>query len=558
MSKSNYLKPTILAAAIGGIILGSVLTFTLSGGGSNSADASGEAGAKKAPLYWVAPMDPNYKRDKPGKSPMGMDLIPVYEGGEKANDAGPGTINISPDVINNLGVRTGLAERKPLHTEIVTVGYVQYDQDKLVHIHPRVSGWIEKLYVKAAGDPVEKGGPLYSLYSPELVNAQEELVLALNRKNQRLIEASEDRLRALQIPEYFIQQLRKELKVQQTVTFYAPQNGVVDNLNIREGFFVQPGTTMLSIGALDEVWVEAEVFERQASLVKVNDPVTMTLDYLPGKTWTGKVEYIYPTLDSKTRTARIRLSFENTARKLKPNMFAQVAIHSDSSDLLLVIPREALIRTGSQDRVVLALGEGSYKSVEVTVGHLNQMIAEITSGIEEGETVVTSAQFLLDSESSKTSDFKRMHHGDDAPDSVWVPGEIKTLMLDHRMVTVRHDAIDAWGWPEMTMDFTVADKVDIELLKAGTVLHMEVSKVGDKKYEITATHIISSASDTKASVNDSQDTVDHSTMDHSTMNHGETDDVMVDHSQMNHGDTDHSTMDHSKMNHSNHEAKGGE
>ena len=541
MSKSNYLKPTILAAAIGGIILGSVLTFTLSGGGSNSADASGEAGTKKAPLYWVAPMDPNYKRDKPGKSPMGMDLIPVYDGGEKANDAGPGTINISPDVINNLGVRTGRVERKPLHTEIVTVGYVQYDQDKLVHIHPRVSGWIEKLYVKAAGDPVENGGPLYSLYSPELVNAQEELVLALNRKNQRLIQASEDRLRALQIPEYFIQQLKKELKVLQTITFYAPQNGVLDNLSIREGSFVQPGTTMLSIGALDEVWVEAEVFERQASLVKVDDPVTMTLDYLPGKTWTGKVEYIYPTLDSKTRTARIRLSFENTARKLKPNMFAQVTVHSDSSDLLLVIPREALIRTGSQDRVVLALGEGSYKSVEVTVGRLNQKIAEIISGLEEGEKVVTSAQFLLDSESNKTSDFKRMNHGDDLPKSVWVAGEIKSLMIDHRMVKVSHEAIDAWSMQGMAMDFIVADKVDIDSLTPGTKLHMEVTKTDGNQYRITGTHIMPNDSAVSVSEKKSESEVDHSTMDHSKMSHDVNAGSAIDHSKM-----DHSTMDHSK------------
>ncbi|WP_339616342.1 efflux RND transporter periplasmic adaptor subunit [uncultured Gilvimarinus sp.] len=558
MSKSNLLKPTILAAAIGGIVLGSALTFTLSGGGSDNAGDNVNAEAKKDPLYWVAPMDPNYQRDKPGKSPMGMDLIPVYEGGKKANDAGPGTINISPDVVNNLGVRTGLAERKPLHTEIVTVGYVQYDQDKLVHIHPRVSGWIEKLYVKAAGDPVEKGGPLYSLYSPELVNAQEELVLALNRNNQRLIQASEDRLRALQIPEYFIKKLKNELKVQQTVTFYTPQNGVVDNLNIREGSFVKPGTTMLSIGALDEVWVEAEVFERQASLVKVGDPVTMTLDYLPGKKWTGKVEYIYPTLDSKTRTARIRLSFDNAARKLKPNMFAQVVVHSDSSDLLLVIPREALIRTGSQDRVVLALGDGSFKSVEVAVGRVNQTVAEIIEGLEDGEKIVTSAQFLLDSESSKVSDFKRMHHGDDVPDAVWIPAEITNLMLDHRMVTVRHEAVDVWDWPAMTMDLTVADKVDLAPLKPGTILHMEVTKRGDKEYEITATHIISNATDIKAPKNDSQDTADHSMMDHSTMNHSDKMDVTEDHSKMNHGDTGNSKIDHSKMDHSSHTEKSGE
>lgn len=364
----------------------------------------------KVPLYWVAPMNPNYKSDKPGKSPMGMELIPVYEGGSDGTDTGPGIIKISPDVVNNLGVRTILAERKTLHTEIQTVGYVAYDEDQLIHIHPRVEGWIEKLYVKAAGDPVKKGQPLYEIYSPELVNAQEELLLALDRNSQRLIQAAEDRLKALQLPNEAVRQLTQSKKVKQTITFYAPQGGVVDNLNVREGFFVQPGTTLMSIGALDQVWVEAEVFERQVSEVRVGLPVTMSLDYLPGKEWQGKVDYVYPTLDSKTRTVKVRLRFNNEDYVLKPNMFAQVIIHTKSSANILLVPREAVIRTGNVNRVVLALGEGRFKSIAIKVGRISEESAEILSGLEEGERIVTSAQFLLDSESSKTSDFKRMHH----------------------------------------------------------------------------------------------------------------------------------------------------
>ncbi|GAB1259662.1 efflux RND transporter periplasmic adaptor subunit [Aurantivibrio plasticivorans] len=540
MNTSDIFKPATLVAAISGVLVGGLLTASL-GGGNSSSETSSDA--KQEPLYWVAPMDPNYRRDKPGKSPMGMDLIPVYDKGAKANDEGPGTISISPDVINNLGVRTGLVERQPLHTEIVTVGYVKYDEDKLIHIHPRVSGWVEKLFVKAAGDPVQQGEPLYSLYSPELVNAQEELVLALNRKNSRLIQAAEDRLKALQIPAASIKALKQTLKIQQTVTFYAPQTGVVDNLNIREGFYVKPGTTMLSIGALDQVWVDAEIFERQAALVKAGDPVTMNLDYLPGKTWSGQVDYIYPTLDSKTRTVRLRLRFENPDFALKPNMFAQVAVHSDSAEQLLVIPREALIRTGSQDRVVLALGEGSYKSIAVKVGREDQSIAEIIEGVSEGDRVVTSAQFLLDSESSKTSDFKRMHHGEDQPSSVWVAATIESVMPDHRMVTVKHEAIDAWGWPEMTMDFQVNPKVNFEALTPGTQLHMEITKLDNGQYEMTGTHIMNGGSEEDMS-SEEEEKVDHSQMNHGEMDHGE-----MDHSQMGHGEMDHSKMDHSQMNH---------
>lgn len=510
-----------LLSALAGFLLGGVLVGLLFNSGTQTPNSLTDT--EKKPLYWVAPMDANYRRDKPGLSPMGMDLIPVYDEGSKVNDAGPGTISINPSVVNNLGVRTGLVERKPLHTEIVTVGYVQYDENKLIHIHPRVSGWIEKLYVKAAGDQVEKDAPLYALYSPELVNAQEELILAMNRQNTRLVQAAEDRLRALQIPAAFIAELKSSLRIKQTVTFFAPQSGVVDNLNIREGFFVQPGTTMFSIGALDKVWVEAEIFERQASLVNTNDPVTMTLDYLPGKVWHGQVDYIYPVLDAITRTVKIRLRFDNKDAQLKPNMFAQVTVHSDSVDAILVIPREALIRTGSQDRVVIALGEGSFKSVEVKVGRIDQHVVEIISGVEEGEKIVTSAQFLLDSESSKTSDFKRMNraegnfNGTDSsdknnkkPNAVWVAGVVQSQHIEERMVAVEHDAIDEWGMAGMTMNFKVARGVDIQTLTPGTELHMQIFLDG-AMFEISAVHIRAVGD----GVMEMDTNMNHESMDHS-------------------------------------------
>ncbi|MFT6955447.1 MAG: Cu(I)/Ag(I) efflux system membrane fusion protein [Halieaceae bacterium] len=359
----------------------------------------------KEPLYWVAPMDSNYRRDSAGKSPMGMDLVPVYA----IDDDAPGIVKISPEVINNLGVRTAVASMKNMQADIRTVGYVQYDQDNLVHIHPRVEGWVEKLYVKAAGNPVLKGQPLYDLYSPQLVNAQEELVLSLRRDSSRLVQAAEDRLLALQLSKGFVDRLKRDQEVHQTVTFTAPQSGVMDSLNIREGFFVGPKTTLMSIGALDNVWVEAEVFERQAASLEEGLSVTMWLDYLPGKQWTGRIDYVYPSLDEETRTLRVRLRFNNEGGELRPNMFAQVIIHADAGDETLVVPREALIRTGEQDRVVLALGEGRFKSIAVRSGRYSSEYAEILDGLNPGDTVVASAQFLLDSESSRTSDFKRMH-----------------------------------------------------------------------------------------------------------------------------------------------------
>ncbi len=440
---------------------------------------------EKKPLYWVAPMDANYKRDKPGQSPMGMDLIPFYAGGN--TDDSPGTVRISPNVVNNLGVRTTVAKRQSMHSEIKTVGYVKYDEDKLLHIHPRVEGWIETLYVKAAGDPVKEGQPLYDIYSPALVNAQEEFVLALGRKNKRLIRAAEDRLRALQLPQSVITQLKKTKQVKQTITVVAPQSGVVDNMNIREGVFVKPGNMVMSIGSLEQVWVEAEVFERQVFQVSAGLPVTMTLDFLPGKSWLGKVDYVYPTLNAKTRTVKLRLRFDNKSQELKPNMFAEVIIHAKSDGDALLVPREAIIRTGSVDRVVLALGEGRFKSIEVNVGQFDEKFVEIVYGLKEGESVVTSAQFLLDSESSKTSDFKRMNHDDKSttPERVWVDATINSLMPAHRMVNLDHKAIEEWGWADMTMDFTVVESVDYAELKQGLNLQIEIQKAEDFQYLIT-------------------------------------------------------------------------
>lgn len=400
-----------LAAVSIGVAAGALVTALVLRNGAGHVAVQGDgAAAEKArePLYWVAPMDPDYRRDGPGKSPMGMDLVPVYAGDAAAADSGAGTVEISPAVVNNLGVRTARAVYRPLQAEIRTVGYVQYDEDRLIHIHPRVEGWVEKLYVKASGDPVEKGQPLYALYSPQMVNAQEELLLALKRDNRRLIQAAEDRLLALQLSPGFIATLRQERQVRQMVTFQAPQSGVVDNLNIREGFYVVPNTMIMSIGALDEVWVEAEVFERQADRVRVGQPVTMTLDYLPGQAWRGRVDYVYPSLDEKTRTLGVRLRFDNAAGTLRPNMFAQVVIDISEEDEVLVVPREAVIRTGQQDRVVLALGEGRFKSVAVRLGGVDEAYAQILEGLDRGDPVVVSAQFLLDSESSRSSDFRRM------------------------------------------------------------------------------------------------------------------------------------------------------
>ncbi|KAF7764253.1 Cu(I)/Ag(I) efflux system membrane protein CusB/SilB [Pseudoalteromonas citrea] len=473
-------------ALVIGASLGAVLSyFTVSWVGLNTASDIVLNDGPPQPLYWVAPMDDNYRRDKPGLSPMGMDLVPVYANEGAQASTSPGTITINPAVINNLGVRTAPVQFKARQQHIETVGYVQYDQESMVHIHPRVEGWVETLYVKSAGDRVSQGQPLYTLYSPQLVNAQEEYLIALKRNNRTVMRAAADRLRALQLSDEFIETLKKQQQIRQSITFYASQSGVVDVLNIREGFYVKPGTTLMSVATLDQVWVEAEVFERDTAFIEIGLPVTMTLDYLPNKQWLGKVDYIYPSLNATTRTLRVRLKFDNPQQQLKPNMFAQISIAAQSQQAQLQVPKEAVIRTGKQDRVVLALGEGQFKSVAVTVGNVDHDFIQIIEGLGKEDVVVTSAHFLIDSESSKNSDFKRMNY-DDVNNRVSVSAKVVAIDTKNRILTLDHGAIEAWNWPQMVMDFPVPTSVDMTTLSKNTQYTFDIEKSHNNEYQITA------------------------------------------------------------------------
>jgi Cu(I)/Ag(I) efflux system membrane fusion protein len=361
--------------------------------------------ADREVLYWVAPMDANYRRDEPGKSPMGMDLVPVYA---DEVDATPGTVKIDPTVVNNLGVRTAPAEGGPLPRRIETVGYVGYDEDTLQHVHTRVDGWIEMLATKATGDPVEKGQLLFELYSPTLVNAQQEYLAALASSNSMLRRASRDRLIALGVTQSEISRLDKERTPKQRIRVYAESDGVIAHLGVREGIFVTPATEVMSVARLDRVWVLAEVFERQAAWVEAGQAAEVELDYLPGRKWRGTVDYVYPELDATTRTLKVRIRFDNEGEALRPNMFARVTLLGNDTEPVVHIPREALIRGGNIDRVVRALGDGRFRSQAVETGIESGDRVAILNGLAEGDVIVTSGQFLIDSESDIDSALSRM------------------------------------------------------------------------------------------------------------------------------------------------------
>jgi len=372
--------------------------------------STGVAAEEKEILYWVAPMDPNYRRDEPGKSPMGMDLVPVYAG-----EGDGSTVSIAPEVVQNLGVRTARSERSRLWRGIDTVGYVDYDESKVSHIHLRTEGWLERLHVESEGERVSRGQRLFDLYSPELVNAQEEYLQALKLGNKDLAQASRDRLSALGIPADQIAQLKKSRRVQQTVAIHAPQDGVVATLPVREGMFVKPEMRVMSLAELSTVWLLADVYERQADWVKVDQPAEVRLAYRPGEVWEGRVEYIYPSLDPKTRTLKVRLRFDNPDEALKPNMYASVRIFGGPREDIIVIPLEGLIRTGSAERVIIALGDGRFEAREVRAGIESGDWVEIVAGLDAGEEVVISGQFLIDSEASFRASMMRMSTPESAP-----------------------------------------------------------------------------------------------------------------------------------------------
>ncbi len=447
---------------------------------------------EKKILYWMAPMDPNYRRDEPGKSPMGMDLIPVYDDGGSSSDGTSGpTVKISPAVENNLGVRTAKVESGKLWRKIDTVGYVVFDESRVSHIHLRVDGWIEKLAISVEGERVKKGQRLFDVYSPKLVNSMEEYVQALRSANQRLIRASHEKLVSLGVSERQVSQLKKNNNIPRTISIYASQDGIVTMMMVREGMYVKPSTQVMTLADLSSVWVIAEVFESQSTFVKEGQQADVELSFTPGKSWEGIVEYVYPSLDEKNRTLRVRLRFDNPGEVLKPNMYANVSIYGGARENVLSIPREAVIRSGKNERAIISVGEGRYMQREIVTGIESGDWIEVISGLDEGENIVTSAQFLIDSEASMKASLQRMSKSSQAKSEMQSQqvttgkGKINSVMQDHGMINLDHEAIDELGWPEMTMDFNTQQGVSLQGLAEGDEVEFDLVKTADG-YRISA------------------------------------------------------------------------
>jgi len=382
------------------------LTPVKSSGGEVSAKPAGERKIK----YWAAPMDPTYIRDEPGKSPMGMDLVPVYD-----DESATGSIiSIDPVTSQNMGVRMSQVTRKDLSRTIRTVGLIAYEESKQFSINSKIDGYIERLYANETGQLVKKGAPLMDIYSPALVSAQEEFLLARNNKlslsqspfpsiadgANRLLDASRRRLKLWDISDRQIARLEKTGEVSKNLTLYSPYNGIVTMKMVKEGQFIKSGMEMLTLSDISKVWVYADIYEYEMPWVKIGQQARIILPYVGSEPIASKVSYIYPYIDSKTRTFRARFDINNPDFTLKPDMYVNVRLESEPVENALTIPLEAVLHSGEKKTVFVALGEGKFEPRLVKTGVQNETgDIEIVQGLLEGENVVTSAQFMLDSES---------------------------------------------------------------------------------------------------------------------------------------------------------------
>ncbi len=378
--------------------------------GTAGGSQDGKPAGKRKIKYWRAPMDPTYIRDKPGKSPMGMDLIPVYE------DEVPGgsMISIDPVTAQNMGIRTAIAEKRDLSRTIRTVGLVAYDEPKQFSINSKIAGWVERLYVNETGQFVKKGQKLLEIYSPDLVSAQEEFLLALNNQlalansafpeiaegARRLLESSRKRLRLWDISDDQIQRLEKTRKVEKTMVLQAPYDGIVNMKMVYEGMYVKAGMELFQISDISKVWVYADIYEYELPWVRVGQKAKILLPFVGEQSLTATVDYIYPYVEPKTRTVKARLVVDNPGFKLKPDMYVNVRLKSETVRDALAIPAEAVLYSGDKKTVFIALEGGKFEPRQVKVGIQDDTgLIEIKQGLLPGERVVTSAQFMLDSES---------------------------------------------------------------------------------------------------------------------------------------------------------------
>ncbi|WEN43035.1 Cation efflux system protein CusB [Thauera sp. GDN1] len=440
-------------------------------------------------LYYRNPMGLPDTSPVPKKDSMGMDYIPVYAD-DKPDDSG--AVVVSPARIQTLGVRTAEVELRAVDSTVRASGRIEIDERTQVVVAPRFEGWIERLHVNAIGDPVKKGQPLFTAYSPELQSTGEELRIAERLASQsaaqdpvasesarRLAEATRARLRNLQVA--------GQAGARQV--FHAPVSGVVLEKEAIEGGRFMPGDPLFRIADLSKVWIIADVYEQDLARVQVGQGAQVTLEAYPGRSFAARVGYLYPTLDAATRSTRVRLELDNPAGLLRPGMFAQVALAAGDTTPKTVVPTSAIIDDGERRVVLRALGEGRFKPQPVKLGERGRDMVEVLEGVEAGDRVVVSANFLIDSESQLKAALSNLMEADGteqagAP-SYQTDGTLEAIDAAAGILTLTHGEIPVLSWPAMTMDFMISDLALVKDIPPGTPVRFAFKAGEPGEYIVT-------------------------------------------------------------------------
>ncbi|MCP3736285.1 efflux RND transporter periplasmic adaptor subunit [Sphingomonas sp. RP10(2022)] len=464
MSSIAITRPRLLgAAALLAVVAGGAGFGIARLGTAPAADDAVSPTAQKKILYWYDPMIPAERHDGPGLSSMGMKLIPRYADEGGGGSAAPGVV-IDAAGLQRLGARIVAAERGSLSNTAAATGSIEFNDRNVAIVQARSGGFVQRVYMRAPGDVVPAGAPLADILVPEWAGAQAEYLAVRRTGDAALARAARQRLLLLGMPAGLVASAERSGRTKGVTTISTPVGGVIKTLGVRQGMTVSQGQTLAEVNGLDTVWLNAAVPEAIAGKLRIGTPVTATLAAFPGESFRGRIAAILPQADAASRTLTIRVELSNRGGRLRPGMFASVALDQGSRDALLV-PSEAVIRTGRRTLVMLAGPGGRFRPAEVRIGAEGGGKTEIVAGLSEGEKVVASGQFLIDSEASLAGLDARPIGGAAPPTAKPAPkpaapiyetvGSIEAI--DRSGVTLSHQPVPAIGWPAMTMTFRVAD-----------------------------------------------------------------------------------------------------
>ena len=507
MKQANMMVAGVLvvAAAAGGYWWG------VSAGQKTEATPQNEPARKV--LYYRNAMGLPDTSPVPKKDQMGMDYIPVYEGGDESNQTDsttPGQITISVEKVQKLGVKTEQAALRTLDKTVRAAGRVEANERHVYNISPKFEGWIEKLHVNTTGEPVKKGQALFDAYSPDLVSTQREYAIAAEgvaslkdadeatrRNMQQLADSSLLRLKNWDISEQQLQDLSKSETTKRSLTFNSPVNGIVLEKKALQGMRFMPGEMLYQIADLSSVWVVADVFEQDIALVKIGAKASVKINAYPDKQLDAVITYVYPTLNATTRTVSVRLEMANPQGLLKPAMFAQVEMPVTSKGKVLAVPISAVIDSGTRQIVLVQLAQGRFEPREVRLGSRSDNYVEVLSGVAKGEQVVVAANFLIDAESNLKAALGGLGHAHGGGAAQGAAEQPKSAVVGHQAqgkldainadgtVTITHEAIKTLGWPGMTMDFALANSSLAQGVQPGTAISFELVERKPGEYVIT-------------------------------------------------------------------------